>query len=86
MIAIIPANPRTVGTGRTAFPFKSARARITACPAISCRGNIRRMPAVMFIAQATDTLQLLRDVGSGCPINSADDVRSPRLAAISRHA
>jgi hypothetical protein len=44
------------------------------------------MPAAMFIAQATDTLQLLRDVGSGCPINSADDVRSPRLAAISRHA
>jgi hypothetical protein len=25
------------------------------------------MPAAMFIAQATDTLQMLRDVGSGLP-------------------
>jgi hypothetical protein len=32
------------------------------------------------------TLQMLRDVGSGLPVNGADDVRSPRLAAISRHA
>jgi hypothetical protein len=29
------------------------------------------MPAAMFIAQATDTLQMLRDVGSGLPPSTA---------------
>jgi hypothetical protein len=38
------------------------------------------MPAVTFTAQATDTLQMLRDVGSGAaPVNAADDVRSRGL-------
>jgi hypothetical protein len=58
----------TAGAGRPALPFKSPQARVAACPAISCRGNIYRfqwMLAAMFIAQATDTPQMLRDVGSG---------------------
>jgi hypothetical protein len=68
MIAIISANPAP--QARSDPPSRSNR-RERASPLarrISCRGNIyrfQRVPAAMFIAQATDTPQMLRDVGSG---------------------
>ena len=37
------------------------------------------MPAATFIAQATDTPQMLRDVGSARFITGADDVRARGL-------
>jgi hypothetical protein len=68
MIAIISANPAPQAQADPPSPSnRRERASPLARP-ISCRGNIyrfQRMPAAMFMAQATDKLQMLRDVGSG---------------------
>jgi hypothetical protein len=49
---------------------------------ISCRGNVLRFhltPAGFFIVQATDTPQMLRDVGSDRSVKGAHDVRARGL-------
>ncbi|MFL5012556.1 hypothetical protein, partial [Rhizobium sp.] len=47
---------------------KWPQALVAASRSICCRGNVllfHRTSVAMFVAQATDPLQLLRDVGSG---------------------
>jgi hypothetical protein len=70
MIAIISANPAPQARADPPSPSNRCEHASRLARPISCRGNIyrfQRMPVAMFIAQATDTLQMLRDVGSGLP-------------------
>ena len=66
--------------GRTGVPSTNGgqHASRLARP-ISCRGNILRFhltPAAMFVAQATGTPQMLRDVDLARSVKGAHDVRA----------
>ncbi|MCK1514706.1 hypothetical protein IVB22_19505 [Bradyrhizobium sp. 190] len=79
MIAIISANLAPEAPAQPLTPSANSRKRSSRLPAISCRSNVLRFhlkPAAMFIAQAVDTPQMLRDVDSGRSVRGAHDVRA----------